>query len=182
MRRWALSAWALRCLEASLPESLPYSSLQTFKQCEQENYTLAAEDPKQRSFGESAEHSLDWGPTVWGPTFSVHEIWSLGSTQWTGGVQSGGLQSEGLRSDGQQTWATGFGAGKPLTGLGPYSLGAYSLEAYSLGPPTLELEKHSLDWEPTVWEPTVLGHQFWSSTSEAPKLQFQKTLVRVTLG
>ena len=39
-------------------------------------YTLAAEDPKQRSFGGSAEHSLDWGPTVWGPKFSVHEIWS----------------------------------------------------------------------------------------------------------
>ena len=66
-------------------------------------FTLAAEDPKQRSFGGSAEHSLDWGPTVWGPTFSVHEIWSWGSTQWTGGLQSWGRESGDL-----QSWVTGF--------------------------------------------------------------------------
>ena len=113
-------------------------------------------------------HSLDWGPQSGayspGPPVLGHRFWSWRTTHWTGCLQSGGL-----RSGGQQTWATGFGAGKPLTGLGPYNLGAYSLEAYSLGrthfgaggtltglgayslgahslgPPVLELENHSLD-------------------------------------
>ena len=73
-----------------------------------------------------------------------------------GGLQPGSLQS----------WATDFGSGEPLIGLGAYSLGVYSLGVFSLVQRILHLALHSPDWEPTVWESTawesiVSGNRMW---------------------